>query len=244
MPGYMMHLCEGAHILNSLRLQPSGHNYLSEGLSPDFCNDFLLGCVIPDAVSDKSRTHFRPEWQRPLITKYPDIPYILSKYDIHSMTAADLGILAHLMMDTAYVTSFWPRFFRFEDASGNATNVTDQIDHVHMSEESMQPAGADIAIQEFFSCKYFYGDYDITNIHFYKAFSPNIPVIRLVDITISECLCFSPDTMLNDLHQFAAIDGDMANDTQSVETKVFPYQSMVDFVTGSAQDFIRLLSDL
>ena len=95
MPGYIIHLCEGRYIADKL--------HISKESQPELLNDFLLGCVLPDAVMDKALTHFRPEWQNDLITKYPDIDHILSEYPVEAMTPADLGILAHLMMDAAYV---------------------------------------------------------------------------------------------------------------------------------------------
>ena len=116
MPGYIIHLCEGRYIADKL--------HISKESQPELLNDFLLGCVLPDAVTDKALTHFRPEWQNDLITKYPDIDHILSEYPVEAMTPADLGILAHLMMDAAYVEEFWPQYFQFEAGDNTPTCVT------------------------------------------------------------------------------------------------------------------------
>ena len=116
MPGYIIHLCEGRYIADKL--------HISKESQPELLNDFLLGCVLPDAVMDKALTHFRPEWQNDLITKYPDIDHILSEYPVEAMAPADLGILAHLMMDAAYVEEFWPQYFQFEADDNTPTCVT------------------------------------------------------------------------------------------------------------------------
>ena len=61
MPGYMMHLCEAAYIENIILNSDKGDvdTVISRALisvfnSPDSTNEFLLGTVLPDAVSDRS----------------------------------------------------------------------------------------------------------------------------------------------------------------------------------------------
>ena len=44
MPGYIIHLCEGRYIADKL--------HISKESQPELLNDFLLGCVLPDAVMD------------------------------------------------------------------------------------------------------------------------------------------------------------------------------------------------
>ena len=46
MPGYIIHLCEGRYIADKL--------HISKESQPELLNDFLLGCVLPDAVTDKA----------------------------------------------------------------------------------------------------------------------------------------------------------------------------------------------
>lgn len=223
MPGYMMHLCEGKCILDEMK--QSGRIF-----SDDEANDFLLGCVLPDAVDDKELTHFRPAWQQGLITKYPDLNRLTLLYPTDRMTAADLGILAHLMMDSHYVTDFWPSFFRFEDEDGLPTAITDDIDHVKLSDGRLIPPGV------FFSHEYFYGDYDATNGLFLRDFKPSIPDVRRVSLTIAECRAFSPSRLICDLKQFALAASSPA--PYKACTHVFSYEAMRDFVKDEAERFL------
>ena len=209
MPGYIIHLCEGRYIADKL--------HISKESQPELLNDFLLGCVLPDAVMDKALTHFRPEWQNDLITKYPDIDHILSEYPVEAMTPADLGILAHLMMDAAYVEEFWPQYFQFEAGDNTPTCVTRDIDHVRMHELSMQPEGRCIPFRDFFSEQFFYGDYNVTNPLFIRDFSPIIPKVSSPDMTIKKCLCFSQSRLQNDLDSLIAVAG---HDTASAVVAV------------------------
>ena len=92
MPGYMMHLCEAAYIENIILNSDKGDvdTVISRALisvfnSPDSTNEFLLGTVLPDAVSDKSLTHFRPPWQDNLITKYPNMHYLTASLRVYQI---------------------------------------------------------------------------------------------------------------------------------------------------------------
>lgn len=243
MPGYMMHLCEGCCILNQILRSDSKvpDTILSKLLSahaasPDFANEFLLGTVIPDAVSDKSLTHFRPKWQDDLITKYPDIPLLISSHTPESLTAADLGILAHLHMDALYVENFWPKYFIFEDAQNKPICVSDDIDHVRMRGLSMQPQDTLIPLTVFFSDRYFYGDYNITNPLFQRDFAPTIPKIVPIYLTIDECNAFSYERLSEDLSHF--IDSEPPADGGN--TNVFSYDDLRDFITICADTFLHL----
>ena len=231
MPGYIIHLCEGRYIADKL--------HISKESQPELLNDFLLGCVLPDAVMDKALTHFRPEWQNDLISRCADIDHILSEYPVEAMTPADLGILAHLMMDAAYVEEFWPQYFQFEAGDNTPTCVTRDIDHVRMHELSMQPEGRCIPFRDFFSEQFFYGDYNVTNPLFIRDFSPIIPKVSSPDMTIKKCLCFSQSRLQSDLDSFTSIDTDVGNNT----TNVFPYKALKDFVISQADRFLRLIDN-
>lgn len=244
MPCYIMHLCEGQIIYNSIK---QSENVLQNcpvaaaQLSlPDAMDSFLTGTIIPDAIDDKSITHFRPAYQGDLITKYPDVDHILELYPLSHMTLADLGILAHLHMDYLYVDEFWPHFFRFEDKSGGATTVTSDIDHVRMLRGSMAASDTLIDFAEFFSNKYFYGDYDITMPMFRRDYRPHIPVISPVDITVSECRFCYLDRLSSDIKNYILSP---AATVPQRSTNVFPYDALREFLSLSAEQFIKMLKE-
>lgn len=243
MPGYMMHLCEGTYIKENILVsgRSAVDTVISRALtsvfsSPDLTNEFLLGTVLPDAVADKSLTHFRPSWQDNLITKYPDMGCLTEQYAPEDLTAADLGILAHLYMDSIYVEEFWPRYFQFEDSSGTPTCVSEDIDHVKMTAASRQSEGTIIPIRDFFSDRYFYGDYNITNPLFQADFAPVIPDIVPVSLTISQCKVFSPDMLRRDLSHFISAGPYIQGKT----TNVFPYNDLKEFIASCADRFLYL----
>lgn len=242
MPGYMMHLCEGSYILKKLKNTDfSADNtpitqLLSNGITDASSeNEFLLGSVLPDAVSDKSATHFRPAWQDNLITKYPDMSRIINNHPCQSLTIADLGVLAHLHMDSLYVEEFWPKYFNFENSFNENTCVSTDIDHVRMTGLSRQPAGSCIPIDQFFSDKYFYGDYSITNPLFQADFSPTIPVIVPVHLSIIEFSLIQRSKLAGDLSHFINAPGALGHNCN-----VFSYEDLRNFIIDCANRFFEL----
>ena len=172
MPGFLMHLIEGEMIINKINTgvtSAADSRLLAIKADPE---QFLLGCILPDITDNKERTHFRPAWQKNLITKYPDLDYIRALYpDDAILSPADYGILAHLHLDTHYVTDFWPDYFTIENTAGNTCFDTRQPLYVHISSQPEKK----IPLAEFFSDRYFYGEYDRINPRLLKDFHPYIP---------------------------------------------------------------------
>ena len=126
MPGFIIHLAEARRILDVMKTE-----YGEDGLY-ELYERFALGCILPDITDDKEKTHFRPEWQKNLITKYPDIDMVLRAYEGKQLTPEDMGIITHLRMDQLYVERLWPEYFTFRDANGRETKVWDDISYVDM----------------------------------------------------------------------------------------------------------------
>ncbi|MGN0395331.1 MAG: hypothetical protein ACI4EF_08205 [Coprococcus sp.] len=247
MPGYMFHLAEGQLILNKLNI--------SSDYSSSFIHDFMLGCSIPDATSNKDFTHFRPIWQKELITKYPDIDYFLNTYESRISTACDFGILAHLQLDNLYVASYWKEHFCFEDKTGHETLIHKNIHHVRMLKNNYC-----IPYNEFFSDKYFYGDYDICNPYIYNDVHPCIPNdyhISPDKIHIAECKNYDEHMLSDDINKYVLSDITQCdnlciNKPDSINSQhnqgmlttplIFPYESMLSFLETSANKYINLLA--
>lgn len=256
MPGFMLHLAEGQMILNKL-------NKLNKPkyTASDFIHDFMCGCIIPDATSDKELTHFRPLWQKELITKYPDMNYIMNTYADVLSTACDFGILAHLHLDSLFVCSYWKQHFIFEDKNENETAVHRNIHHVRLLKDNSH-----IPYSEFFSDKYFYGDYDILNPYIYRTVHPYIPNVYDVtpeQIHIDECKKYDA-ALLEDCIKNYILSDTVTNDTlagnddsvcirtekyllqkQSAipETRIFPYDSILVFLNKTSNEYIKLITE-
>lgn len=247
MPGFLMHLVEGEMILNNLKKQIN--------ISKTFTEEFMLGCILPDVTSDKERTHFRPLYQKYQITKYPDMTAVYALYGNQELSPIDLGILAHLQLDASYVTDFWQHFFVFEDESGAFS-----VDIRHpLFVRLLNGQKARIPLADFFSDKWFYGEYDRINPVLNRQFHPFVPdhvSYRAEDIHIKECIPNDAGMIKTSLSAYtgtakaigsedpAASSGDQVtgSDTRispddTCMTKIFPYKDIISFLREQADSY-------
>lgn len=230
MPGFLMHLVEGEMILKQLH----GKRQLS-----DSDRLFLLGCILPDVTENKDWTHFRPAWQKNLITKYPDMEFVLQKYSSVALSPIDFGILAHLHLDAGYVTDFWQDYFTFQKADG--TPSTDIRDNLYVK----LYASPDLCIplSEFFSETYFYREYDILNPILYRDFQPFIPVdvaYQKQDIHITECIPENPAAINRLLQTYIPTDNFINRNDTHDSPIIFPYDAIVRFLEKQADKFVSI----
>lgn len=247
MPGFLMHLVEGEMILNNFRKQIN--------ISKTFTEEFMLGCILPDVTSDKERTHFRPLYQKYQITKYPDMTTVYALYGNQELSPIDLGILAHLQLDASYVTDFWQHFFVFEDEFGAPSVDTRHPLFVRL----LKGQEARIPLADFFSDKWFYGEYDRINPVLNRQFHPFVPdhvSYRAEDIHIKECIpndagmikkCLSAYTgtaeaIVSEDQAASFGDQDAGSDTRNSPNdtcmaKIFPYKDIISFLQEQADSY-------
>lgn len=247
MPGFLMHLVEGEMILNNFKKQIN--------ISKTFTEEFMLGCILPDVTSDKKRTHFRPLSQKYQITKYPDMATVYALYKNQKLSPIDLGILAHLQLDASYVTDFWQHYFAFEDESGAFSVDTRHPLFVRL----LKGQEVRIPLADFFSDKWFYGEYDRINPVLNRQFHPFIPdhvSYRTEDIHIKECIPEDAEMIKTSLSAYtgtaeaigsedpAASSGDQVtgSDTRispddTCMTKIFPYKDIISFLREQADSY-------
>ena len=74
MPGFILHLTAGVMALNILQ----DHKF---HMNAKERNDFLIGCLLPDATKNKDASHFRNPKYHGNIVEYPDLELFNQKYD-------------------------------------------------------------------------------------------------------------------------------------------------------------------
>ncbi len=233
MPGLLMHLAEGEIILNHI------NNIKDRKL-------FMLGCILPDVTCDKALTHFRPDSQKNLITKYPDMDYVLNKYKNKKLSPIDMGILAHLHLDACYVKDFWPHFFNFEDKCERKTcDIRNGLFvRVYSRNNEIVP------LKTFFSNEYFYGEYDILNPIIYKKYKPFIPVSTdydTYDIHIKECIPENKKAVDISLKKYLpafCFDDEAVVPASNSSLKIFSQNEIFAFLEESALSFISMCKEL
>lgn len=163
MPGYIMHLATAKLILEKNNI--TDHAYV---------NLFLLGNIYPDVKqgNEKKITHFWTDEMFLRFDRKPDVKGFKEKYSDRFNEPFIYGYYCHLYLDAMYMERYWDKHFRFYDASMNKTVGFDDVKYIEVIDN-----GQTYNRSEFFSSKYYYGDYDRMNAHFadkYKIISPRV----------------------------------------------------------------------
>ena len=102
MPGYILHLTAAHMFLNTL---PEGDPLRCR---PDLQNDFYIGNLLPDAVGDKTASHFRnPKYLDHMIV-WPRPEEFRRKYASHMNEPVYLGYYFHLYIDKVFFSEYLP----------------------------------------------------------------------------------------------------------------------------------------
>lgn len=230
MPGFIIHLAEARRIVDVMKTE-----YGEDGLYENY-ERFALGCILPDITDDKEKTHFRPEWQRRLITKYPDIGMVLKAYEGKPLAPEDIGIITHLRMDQLYVERLWPEYFTFRDVDGHETKVWDDISYVDMKD------GRKVPLNTFFSSEYFYGDYDVLNPSIIKNVQPKIPRGKIYDSVHIHIPGYENVTGVMIDKALAAYCFECTDPGR--DTRVFSYEVIMDFIDYCVKDMMDIIKKL
>ena len=140
MPGYILHLTAAKMFLDH-----------SE-------NDFYVGNLLPDVTSDKKVSHFRnPEYEENMI-EYPDLELFRNKYRDYLDDPCVYGYYFHLYVDNKFFSEYFPSRF---------TLLDDELNRVCKRKDTakvrIEATGELIARDDFFSEKYYYGDFTKMN---------------------------------------------------------------------------------
>ena len=147
MPGYILHLTAAKMFLDC-----------SE-------NDFYVGNLLPDVTSDKKVSHFRnPEYEGNMI-EYPNLDLFLKKYQNQLDDLCVYGYYFHLYVDNKFFSEYFPSRFTLLDDEGNRVCKREDTTKVRI-----EATGEMIARDDFFSEKYYYGDFTKMNNYLIERF--------------------------------------------------------------------------
>ena len=135
-------------------------------------NAFFLGNMIADMCRDKHYTHFWNDTTYDKLVRRPDLDWFLQKYGDALQEPYVRGYYAHLLLDYNFLDLYWDRHFRFYNAQKQPEVLYDAVTFVEVLEQQRM-----YDRQEFFSKKWYYGDYDRMNAYFanrYNVMFPNL----------------------------------------------------------------------
>ena len=223
MPGYVMHLVESQLILDRMKNRKG----------TDWEKAFLLGSLLPDTrlKSEKAISHFWNEKYLEDIAKAPDLELFLKKYKSRLDEPLILGYYLHLYLDVCYVKDYWPAKLSFENAAGEPEKKKAAITDVVICDR-----GKKVPLSEFFTRKYYYGDYTRSNgwfIRHYQIRTPEYVAIR--DIHMDEVELEDVKGLLEELTWLCRMAEEHAGSNDPLQ--VFDISSLDAFLHDTAEKF-------
>lgn len=207
MPGYILHLTAAKIYLNTLSQSDPLYT------EPSLQNEFYIGNLLPDAVSDKSGSHFRDPAYRDYIIEWPRPEKFREKYSDHMDDPIFRGFYFHLCVDKFFFRDYLPQVVEFRGADGRTVEKRDEVDSVYIKK-----SGKSVTLARYLSEEYYYGDYTKMNTWLCRRYNlpenfalgrdPGIEEVRYRDVQggLDELRGYSsvPAEAVNDLKVFDA----------------------------------------
>lgn len=149
MPGYVMHLAVAEQIIETCHIT---------GIED--CNALRIGSIVPDTRkgNEKRKSHFWTDEEYIRFARKPDLHMFLNKYGDRLAKPYIFGYYAHLYLDYKFVKEYWPLHYMFYDRNMQPVDIYDAVEWVRYIDTD-----ALILRREFFSERYYYGDYNRMN---------------------------------------------------------------------------------
>lgn len=152
MPGFILHLTAAKMLLDKL------DNSINQ-------NDFFIGNILPDTVSDKSMSHFRSPARYGQRIEYPELEPFWDKYKFLLQDSSVLGYYYHLYIDRKFFREYLPRIVTFLDENGQVESETLKVVAARLNR-----TGEVVPIAQFFSEEYYYGDFTKMNTYLVECY--------------------------------------------------------------------------
>ena len=195
---------------------------------------FQDGLLLPDTKRKKEKitSHFWNEKDLSRLAIPPDLELFYQRYREKLYMPVLLGYWAHLHLDRAFVTGFWPENFRFLDEMGNEQVLGEKIRKVYLKNK-----GITVPVKEFYSKEWYYGDYSRMNARFIEKYDISVPkVIPGCADGIAEVEEEDLYTVRQELLELCCASG---NENHSL--KVFSPEDLDEFLKKTAAEFLQLL---
>lgn len=215
MPGYILHLTAAKMFLNRIRSE-----HILE-MSKQDENDFLIGNLLPDTTRIKARSHFRDPKYNDRMVEYPETSWFMEKYHNMLHDPSVMGYLFHLYIDRRFFKDYMPRIVEFKNEEDEIEDKREKVKYV-----ILKRTGEKILKEDFFSEKYYYGDY--TNMNTYLVHRYQIPMDldpKVHNPGIEEVSYEDVEKVLKELEGYLKVSEDAVKNV-----KVFDVQDLLLFL--------------
>lgn len=223
MPGYIIHLAAGKELQPSLE-----ENGILK--SEEDINTFLISCLIPDAVTDKRKTHYRQTDDRVIQIRYPQPWRFCDRYPQLIHTPAGIGYLFHLYVDYLFYHEYFSRHILLTDADYNLQIRKEKIELVTLLDFNKT-----IPARDFFTEHYLYADYTIINAALEEKYPLCYDFSPVENPGFSEVDYSRIDDIRNDILYYSQL----SREASSHETCALKLEPLLDFIHTTAPRFIN-----
>ena len=221
MPGYILHLTAAQMFLKTQK----GQKLLKTEQGK---NDFLIGNLLPDTTKIKAKSHFRDPKYHDRMVEYPETDWFIKKYKDLLSNSSVIGYLFHLYIDRRFFKDYMPKIVEFRNEQDEREERRDLVKDVFLKR-----TGQRLSKQDFFSEKYYYGDYTKMNTYLVNRYQipmtldPNIPNPGITEVDYEDV-----KHVLKQLKEYLKVPEDAAN-----EVKVFCAEELLTFLEKAVNEF-------
>ncbi|MEY8509841.1 hypothetical protein AALA78_16740 [Lachnospiraceae bacterium 42-17] len=163
MPGFAIHLSVAKEVIRLI-----AESELDQWTDTEI-EEFYIGNLLPDIKKSKKLSHFWGGIQMRYIIRMPDLDKFFSSYPVKFSNKRNLGYYCHLYVDKFYYNKFLPERVCFWDENENPTNLLRKVEYVYLYKDSKK-----IPYKEYWTDKYYYGDFDKLNATLQDKYEINV----------------------------------------------------------------------
>lgn len=221
MPGYILHLTAAQMFLKTQK----GQTLLKTQQDK---NDFLIGNLLPDTTKIKAKSHFRDPKYNDRMVEYPETEWFIKKYQNLLSNSSVIGYLFHLYIDRRFFKDYMPRIVEFRNEQDEKEEKRELVKDV-----LLKRTGQRLSKQDFFSEKYYYGDYTKMNTYLVNRYEipttldPNIPNPGIAEVDYEDV-----KHVLKQLKGYLKVPESAVN-----EVKVFRVEELLLFIEKAVKEF-------
>lgn len=183
---------------------------------------------MPDTTKDKARSHFRdPKYQGNMV-EYPEISRFVRKYHNILHDPSVMGYLFHLYIDRKFFKEYMPRIIEFRDKEDRVEEKMNKVKYV-----ILKRTGEKILKEDFFSEKYYYGDYTKMNTYLFNHY--HIPIRLDPEVNnpgIEEVSYRNVKNVLKELEGYLTVPEEAVKNV-----KVFDVEDLLSFLENSVEKY-------
>ncbi|MEE1087253.1 MAG: hypothetical protein U0L05_08880 [Schaedlerella sp.] len=219
MPGYILHLAAAKILLDKYNISVNKNN-------------FYVGTLLPDAVSEKSASHFRAKERSGKMVEYPELDVFSEKYGSLFNDSSVLGYYYHLYIDRKFFTEYYPRVLKYLN-----WKLEEETEKEKVVYACVLRTGEILPLKKFLSEEYYYGDFTRMNTWLVEKFQLPLHLnTQIKNPGIKEVDYRNVESVLGQLQGYLEVPAEEAE-----HLRVFDKEDLIKFLENAAAEWCRMV---